>query len=128
MLSHIRMFLNAGAFLLLTTGCRGGILPLELVNLWAVSTVGCGRLPEVREMLDQLNDAGYIGNRSINLIPGDKYFAFIGYQKEAQQNGLRLKKKVKEPAMLVLPDRLHSKRAGSGGFKHVSRSLKTEEY
>lgn len=80
LLAHIRKCLAPNGFLLATTGCQGGSVALESLNLWAAATAGCGWLPEVKEMLGYYKDAGYVNPRSIRLIPGDKYYAFVGYQ------------------------------------------------
>jgi SAM-dependent methyltransferase len=76
LLQHLRCFLRPGGRLLLTTGCQGGSLATELLNLWSASTQGCGRLPEVEEMQEQMRSAGLSAVNVRSLLPGDRYFAF----------------------------------------------------
>jgi SAM-dependent methyltransferase len=76
LLRHIKGFIKEDGFLLLTTCCQGGSLPVEVLNLWGAATANCGRLPKVDEMISQLNDAGYDDVQAIRLIPGDTFFAF----------------------------------------------------
>jgi SAM-dependent methyltransferase len=75
-LRHVRKFLKPSGLMLLTTGCQGGNLGIELLNLYGASTVGCGRLASVKEMVNQLHEAGYKDIKAINLIPGDKFYGF----------------------------------------------------
>lgn len=79
-LRNLRKFIKPGGFLLLTTGCQGGNLGIELLNLWGASTSGCGRLPTVDEMMIQLYKAGFTDVRAISLIPGDSFSCFQAYQ------------------------------------------------
>jgi len=76
LLRHIKGFLKARGFLLVTTCCQGGSLPVEVLNLWGAATATCGRLPTVDEMITQFNEAGYQDVEAIRLIPGDTFFAF----------------------------------------------------
>ena len=76
LLRHIKGFIKAGGFLLVTTCCQGGSLPVEVLNLWGAATATCGRLPTVDEMTRQFHDAGYQDVDAIRLIPGDTFFAF----------------------------------------------------
>jgi SAM-dependent methyltransferase len=76
LLAHVRKFIKPGGFLLLTTCCQGGNPGIEVLNLWGAATEGCGRLPRVDEMADQLKEAGFENIQSMSLIPGDRYFAF----------------------------------------------------
>jgi 4-hydroxy-2,2'-bipyrrole-5-carbaldehyde O-methyltransferase len=75
-LNHIRGFLKPGGFLLLTTGCQGGNLGIELLNLWGASTAGCGRLASNDELVLQLYKSGYKDVQAISLIPADKFYGF----------------------------------------------------
>jgi 4-hydroxy-2,2'-bipyrrole-5-carbaldehyde O-methyltransferase len=77
---HIKKLLNKGGFILLTTSCQHGSPLMEMLNLWCVSTDGYDRLPIVDEMKKQLFEAGFVKIKAIKLIPGDQYYAFIGYQ------------------------------------------------
>lgn len=69
-LEHLRGFLKPNGCLLLTTGCRGGSLSIEFLNLWAAMTEGCGPLPVPSEMVEQLKAAGFRLVKAKNLIPG----------------------------------------------------------
>ncbi len=75
-LERIRHFLKPEGALLLTTCCQGGNLGIEALNLWGASNLHGGRLPEKREMIDQLKQAGYKAIDSLRLIPGDSFYAF----------------------------------------------------
>lgn len=74
--AHIRAMLRPGGTLLVTTPCRGGSPAMEILNLWATVTEGCGRLPDREELERQLADAGLTRVRSRSLLPGDRYYAF----------------------------------------------------
>lgn len=78
LLKQLRLLLKPGGQILLTTGCRKGGIEFQLVNLIHAATKGWGRLPDKNEMLQQLSQAGFQQNCAINLIPGDKYYAFAG--------------------------------------------------
>ena len=78
LLAHVRRFLRPGGRLVLTTGCRGGGPTMHLLDLWAASTRGCGRLPEPAELEAQMREAGLRDVRSVRLMPGESYFAFAG--------------------------------------------------
>lgn len=80
--THLRTLIKPGGRILLTTGCMNGGIEFELVNLIHSTTKGWGRLPYKDEMVQQLSAAGFERNSAINLIPGDKYCAFIGYNQE----------------------------------------------
>ena len=77
---HLRSLLKPNGRILLTTGCMNGGIEFELVNLIHAATEGWGRLPDKDEMLQQLSAAGFERNSAINLLPGDKYYAFTGYR------------------------------------------------
>ena len=70
LLAHIRSFLKPGGFLLLTTCCQGGSPGLGALNLWGAATRGAGRLPTEDELVHQLQQAGYGGVKTTNLVPG----------------------------------------------------------
>jgi hypothetical protein len=57
--AHVRRFLHPGGRLLITTGARGGSAAMEVLNLWATMTEGCGALPEPAELERQLEQAAY---------------------------------------------------------------------
>jgi len=77
-LRHVSGFLRPGGRLLLTTYCRGRGLGAALLNLWATTTEGCGRLPTTAEMAGQLADAGFLQISRRSLIPGESLHAFVG--------------------------------------------------
>ena len=78
--AHLFSLLKPKGRILLTTGCMEGGIEFELVNLIHSTTRGWGRLPYKEEMVHQLSAAGFERISSINLIPGEKYHAFIGYK------------------------------------------------
>jgi SAM-dependent methyltransferase len=80
LLRHLRGFLVPGGRLLLTTGCQGGSLAMELLNLWSASTQGCGRLPEVEELREQMRGAGLESVDARRLVPGESFWAFSGVE------------------------------------------------
>ena len=77
-LRHVRGFLKPGGRLLLTTYCRGRGLGAALLDLWGATTEGCGRLPTTTEMVDQLEQAGFLQVTRRSLIPGESLHAFVG--------------------------------------------------
>jgi hypothetical protein len=79
LLAHIRSFLKPGGFLLLTTCCQGGSPGLGALNLWGAATRGAGRLPTEDELVHQLQQAGYGGVKTTNLVPGDRFVAFQAF-------------------------------------------------
>ncbi len=78
MLRHVRSFLKAGSRLLLTTVCQGRGSTAAVLDLWGAMTAGCGRLPESKEMVAQLEEAGFVGVTARSLIPGESFYAFVG--------------------------------------------------
>ena len=80
LLKHLRSFLKQGGSLILTTGCQGGTLVMELLNLWGATTQGCVRLPYVKEMVSQMKNAGFENIKKKNLLPGDAFYVFKGVQ------------------------------------------------
>ncbi|RJP79969.1 MAG: class I SAM-dependent methyltransferase [Desulfobacteraceae bacterium] len=77
---HLRSLLRPNGRILLTTGCMDGGIEFELVNLIHATTKGWGRLPYKDEMLRQLYEAGFERNSAVNLIPGERYYAFVGHR------------------------------------------------
>jgi 4-hydroxy-2,2'-bipyrrole-5-carbaldehyde O-methyltransferase len=51
---------------------------MELLNLWAASTAGCGPLPAADELVAQMKEAGFAEARAKRLVPGESFFAFVG--------------------------------------------------
>lgn len=80
LLTHLHQLLKPNGRILLTTGCMNGGIEFELVNLIHATTKGWGRLPYKNEMLQQLAEAGFERNSAKSLIPGDQYYAFVGYK------------------------------------------------
>lgn len=76
LLGHLRAFLSPGGALLLTTACAGGGPEMQALDIWSANTEGCGRLPEVGEMENQLREADFSAVRSRRLMPGGSYFGF----------------------------------------------------
>ena len=77
LLRHAKKLLKPNGRILLTTGCQNGGIEFELVNLIHASTNGWGRLPDKEEMLEQMTTAGFERNTATNLLPGNKYYAFV---------------------------------------------------
>ena len=77
---YLRSLLKPNDRILLTTGCMNGGIEFEVVNLIHATTKSWGRLPYKDEMQQQLTAAGFERNLAINLIPGDKYYVFVGYK------------------------------------------------
>ena len=80
---HLRGFLRPGGKLLLTTACQGGSPFMQALDVWAASTQGCGRLPDVGEMQAQLRDAGFVEVRAKRMVPGDSFHAFLAREPSA---------------------------------------------
>lgn len=70
LLSHLCGFLNPGGQLVLTTLCPENDPSIQLMNLWASMTDGCGPLPHPEQLIDQLKDSGFTKIQSEKLIPG----------------------------------------------------------
>jgi len=77
LLAHVRGFLRPGGRLLITTACHGGPPEADMLNVWAALTDGCGQLPAVGELEQQLRAAGYASVRSRRLVPRQVYYAFV---------------------------------------------------
>jgi SAM-dependent methyltransferase len=77
-LRHVRAFLKPGGRLLLTTLCRGPGSTAAVLDLWGAMTAGCGRLPEPREMVAQLTEAGFGEVAARSLVRGESFYAFTG--------------------------------------------------
>ncbi len=78
LLRHLKGLLRPGGRIVLTTGCMNGSIEFELVNLIHASTRGWGRLPHRDEMLQQMFEAGFERTSAMDLLPGNKYYAFTG--------------------------------------------------
>jgi cyclopropane fatty-acyl-phospholipid synthase-like methyltransferase len=63
-------FLYPGGRLVLTTLCPMNDPSIQLMNLWASMTVGCGPLPYPENVCDQLKEAGFNRVHFEKLIPG----------------------------------------------------------
>lgn len=77
LLRHARSFLEPGGAILLTTACSGGGPMAVCLDVWSAATERCGRLPAPEELVAQLHEAGFVGARSRNLVPGDRFHAFV---------------------------------------------------
>jgi 4-hydroxy-2,2'-bipyrrole-5-carbaldehyde O-methyltransferase len=80
LLKHLKGLLRPNGRIVLTTGCMNGSIEFELVNLIHASTRGWGRLPDRDEMLQQMFEAGFERNSAMDLLPGNKYYAFTGFR------------------------------------------------
>lgn len=78
LLRHVRGALKPGGSLLLTTGCQEGSAAMSILSLWGAVTEGCGRLPGIRELEGQMQEAGFEDVRSESLLPGEAFCAFVG--------------------------------------------------
>jgi len=80
-LRHVGSFLVDGGQLLVTISCRGPGGAGAVLDLWGAMTAGCGRLPTPAELTSQLAAARFsrVGSRS--LIPGQRFYAFIGVRR-----------------------------------------------
>ena len=78
LLAFVRGFLKPGGKLLLTTGCQGGSIFMDLLNLWGAATEGCGRLPTPEEMVAHLNEGGFTSVKFTRLYPFDSFYSFVG--------------------------------------------------
>ena len=77
-LRHVRLFLQPGGRLLLTTVCQGRGGGGGILNLWGALTEDCGRLPTPAEMVAQLGEAGFLAVTARSLIPGESFYSFVG--------------------------------------------------
>jgi len=78
LLRHVSRFIKPGGILLLTTICRRGGIIGEIVNLFMSITEGCGRLPDLEELIEQLQEAGFETKPPVRLVPNETHFAFVG--------------------------------------------------
>ncbi|WP_419661343.1 putative methyltransferase, type 12 [Desulfosarcina variabilis str. Montpellier] len=69
LLRHLGGFLNTGGQLILTTLCPANESSIQLMNLWASMTDGCGPLPHPDNVCDKLIDAGFDEIKCEQLIP-----------------------------------------------------------
>lgn len=74
-LRQLGTFLKPNGQLILTTLCPGNDPSIQLMNLWAAMTDGCGTLPDPEQVCDLINDAGFDEVRVEKLIPG--FFLFM---------------------------------------------------
>ncbi|MFD9905352.1 SAM-dependent methyltransferase [Streptomyces sp. NPDC059063] len=78
-LARVRSFLAPGGTLLLTSSCRGGgVLGLDVLNLWFEYAGFGGPLPREDELLGQLRAAGFDDVRATRPVPGQPFRAFTG--------------------------------------------------
>ncbi|HEY6116158.1 MAG TPA: SAM-dependent methyltransferase, partial [Candidatus Dormibacteraeota bacterium] len=79
LLERLRALLAVGGRILITSGCRGGNLGLEVINLWFAASDAGGPLPVPADLRAQLLAAGFARVEVRNLKPGDAYYAFIAH-------------------------------------------------
>lgn len=75
LLQHTGSLLTSGGTLVLTTLCQSNDPSIQLMNLWASMTEGCGVLPSPDQMVDQLRQAGFDAVNFEKLIPGFYLFS-----------------------------------------------------
>jgi len=76
-LSHAREMLVPGGRLLLTSGCQGGNIALDMINLWFLASSFGGPLPEPKSTVEQIRAAGFVEPAAHGLMPGGTFYAFI---------------------------------------------------
>ena len=59
--------------------CKGGGLFTDILDIWRTATAGCGGLPSPGEVKILLQESGFFGIQVKNLIPGESFYAFAGY-------------------------------------------------
>ena len=69
LLRHLHGFLRPGGRILVVTPCLSRVPEAAILNLWATSTQGCGRLPALPEMRRSLEQAGFASVRATRLLP-----------------------------------------------------------
>jgi SAM-dependent methyltransferase len=89
----LQELLAPGGTLLLTSACQGGSVGLEVLNLWAVTTEGCGALPEPDHLCAQLREAGFEAVRAKRLVPFESFFAFTGRRPAAGTAAARVSRR-----------------------------------
>lgn len=77
-LERARALLAPGGRLLLTTSCQGGNAGLQALNLWFENADFGGPLPEERELVRQMEQAGFTDIEVTRIIPGEQFRAFVG--------------------------------------------------
>jgi protein-L-isoaspartate O-methyltransferase len=85
LLRHVRSFLKTGGRLLLTSVCQGRGSTAAVLDLWGALTAGCGRLPRPREMVTQMEEAGFTRVTGKSPIPGESFCVFVGTNPGAGQ-------------------------------------------
>lgn len=77
--AKLASFLRPGGKLVVSTSCQGGSLGMQMLNVWTSSAVGLGPLPTETELIAQLREAGFVDISSRRMIPGERYYAFVGH-------------------------------------------------
>ncbi|MFF7259359.1 SAM-dependent methyltransferase [Streptomyces sp. NPDC008159] len=77
-LRRVRSLLAPNGKLLLTTSCQGGNIGLEVLNLWFANADFGGPLPVEDELVEQMEQAGFVDVEATRLIPGEQFRAFVG--------------------------------------------------
>lgn len=77
LLERLRGCTRPGGRVLITSICRGGSALAAILNLWGHMTDGCGPLPDVEQLQEQLRSAGWRNPSARNLLPGDRFYRFV---------------------------------------------------
>ncbi|MCP4553670.1 MAG: methyltransferase domain-containing protein [Bacteroidetes bacterium] len=77
LLQDMGKYLKPGGELIISSLCQGKDWSLNLLNLWASMTDGCGSLPFEKQISDQLKNAGFHKIKSKILIPSFVLFRAI---------------------------------------------------
>lgn len=78
LLHHIRSFTKTEGQLLLTSICQGGGSTAAVLDLWGAITAGCGRIPAPKELIAQIEEAGFVNVTAKRMIPGESFYTFTG--------------------------------------------------
>ena len=68
LLGRLVGLLKPGGRLVLTTLCQGEDPAIQLMNVWASMTEGCGPLPKSDQLASQLREAGFVDIRSSKVL------------------------------------------------------------
>lgn len=77
-LRRVRSLLAPNGKLLLTTGCQGGNIALDVLNLWFTNADFGGPLPREAELADQMERAGFVDVEATRIVPGEQFWSFVG--------------------------------------------------
>ena len=68
LLGKLHALLKPGGRLILTTLCHGEDTAIQLMNVWASMTDGCGPLPKPDQLGSQLEEAGFVDVRQSKVL------------------------------------------------------------